>query len=214
MYLALVQRAKGLLRLQQVIRVEVEPGFRVPKLAAFLESAGSGEAKAGIDAPRIMLPAGRHWRWVSQQRRWRKTRAPLRGRHCEIVLRACGLANPQWTPLEAEAPGWMRAGLAAFRLCGEALGEENVYEVFPTASYLQMQRMHGLPALLCNWDEFCRYPRNAKDVMDAATAAYTVALLDEGLAGSIPGGDGLGGILLPGSLDIEANLRGVLEWPE
>jgi hypothetical protein len=107
----------------------------------------------------------------------------------------------------------MRVGLAAFRVCEEVLGRGNVFEVFPTVSYIQTQSMGGLPPLLCEWNQLCKYPRNAKDVLDATAAAYTVALRDEGLASCVPGGDGLGEILVPGRICLEDGLRGVLEWP-
>ena len=54
------------------------------------------------------------------------------GRHCEIVISAHRLANPQWTPLEEDAPEWMLLG---FKLYSALEGHAIVYEVFPTASY-------------------------------------------------------------------------------
>ena len=73
--------------------------------------SGSGEVYVGLDAPRMPLFEKRKWYWNKNKRRWDK-RGSQRGygRHCEVVISAHRIANPQWTTLEAEDPVWMRMG--------------------------------------------------------------------------------------------------------
>jgi len=88
----------------------------------------------GIDAPRLPLSSPRQWYWEGATGRWRRCRAADlgRGRHCEIVIAAHRLANPQWTPHQPPFPRWMELG---FRLFSCLSGRVRVYEVFPSASY-------------------------------------------------------------------------------
>ena len=74
----------------------------------------SGQVYAGIDAPRMPLVSKRQWYWNGTKRRWSRRKAQKgNGRHCEVVISAHRLANPQWTPLEHEAPEWMLLGFQA-----------------------------------------------------------------------------------------------------
>ena len=91
------------------------------------------DVRIGIDAPRQARPEPRRWYWNSRKADWRKRRSSDKGngRHCEVVVAALRLANPQWTPVRKQAPEWMNVGFGLFdRL--EKLGE--TYEVFPSAS--------------------------------------------------------------------------------
>lgn len=95
--------------------------------------SGSGQIVVGIDAPRMPLVSRRNWYWNKNRRRWDKRGSQKGyGRHCEVVISAHRIANPQWTPLETEAPEWMQLGFLLY----EALeGLVTVHEVFPSASY-------------------------------------------------------------------------------
>ncbi len=78
--------------------------------------SGKGQVIVGIDAPRMPLVSRRRWYWNKNKRRWDK-RGSQRGygRHCEVVISAHRIANPQWTPPEAEAPEWMQLGFSFFK---------------------------------------------------------------------------------------------------
>ncbi|MEN8760437.1 MAG: hypothetical protein ABF303_18420 [Desulfobacterales bacterium] len=66
---------------------------------------GSGQIVVGIDAPRVPLTSKRQWYWNGNRLRWDERNAQKGyGRHCEVVISAHRIANPQWAPLEAEAP--------------------------------------------------------------------------------------------------------------
>jgi len=68
-----------------------------------------------IDAPRMPLPAPRNWYWRNKGG-WRRGSGVEKGmgRHCEVVIKSYALANPQWTPLAGNEPGWMRHGFMIF----------------------------------------------------------------------------------------------------
>ena len=92
--------------------------------------AKRGRVAVGIDAPRRPLPRPREHAFRGG--RWRLMRPPGKGRHCEVVIRSLNLANPQWTPMEDEAPAWMRLGFSLFQA---ARGAHRGLEVFPSATY-------------------------------------------------------------------------------
>ena len=92
----------------------------------------TGKAVVGIDAPRMPLISRRKWYWNGNRQRWEKRNAQKGyGRHCEVIISAHRIANPQWTPLKSEAPEWMQLG---FRLYEVLYGLATAHEVFPTAS--------------------------------------------------------------------------------
>jgi predicted nuclease with RNAse H fold len=147
------------------------------------------EVVVGIDAPRLPLHQLRQWKW--HRGTWQHTADQgLRGRHCELVVAAYHLANPQWTPLLDQAQDWMKLGFAIFR-CLDGVGE--AHEVFPTASY----------ALLCGTDQpqvrIClrNFKQGPKDMLDACVAALTVLEFKQGRGMEVGGGDGYGTIVLP-----------------
>ena len=169
--------------------------------------SGSGEVYVGLDAPRMPLFAKRKWYWNKNKRRW-DIRGSQRGygRHCEVVISAHRIANPQWTPLEAEAPEWMQLG---FRFFKALEGLANVHEVFPTASYTMLQ---GNTDVRIDAD-FSACSPGPKDMLDAWVAAATVREFVEGRGAEVGGGDGLGTIILPRPLP-EPVIDEVLDWPE
>ncbi len=130
---------------------------------------------------------------------------PGNGRHCEIVISAHRLANPQWTPFEAAAPEWMKLG---FQLFSALKGLVTVYEVFPTASYALLQ---GNTDIRINAD-FSACQPGPKDMLDAWVAAVTVREFVEGRGTEVGGGDGLGTIILP-CPQPEPVIDAVMEWP-
>lgn len=164
-----------------------------------------GRCHVGIDAPRCLLSRPRHWFWDGIKEEWRPRRRSERGygRHCELVLAACGLANPQWTPLRGHAPDWMKLGVRLF----EALdGLAETYEVFPSASYAQLRDDHQASVTLA----FRGFAPGPKDMLDAYVAAVTVREFVAGRGCRVGGGDGLGEIVLPRPL--KGTLR-VTAWP-
>jgi hypothetical protein len=170
-----------------------------------LEKSGFNEIAFGIDAPRIALAEPREFYWKSDC--WRKRNAKDRGygRHCEVILKALSIANPQWTPLANEAPPWMKLGFKLF----ESLKKfKFVFEVFPSASYLMLKgRKH--PKVSINFANFADGP---KDMLDACISALTVYEYIHGLGSEVGGGDGLGSIVLPTELPVFSS-HPVLIWP-
>lgn len=165
----------------------------------------SGQIYIGIDAPRIPLVSKRQWYWSGAKRKWSLRKAQKgNGRHCEIVVSAHRLANPQWTPLEQDAPEWMLLG---FKLFSALEGHTIVYEVFPTASYACL---HGNSDVRINVD-FSACKPGPKDMLDAWVAAATVREFVEGRGTEVGGGDGLGTIILPRPLPNTINE--VFKWP-
>jgi len=121
-----------------------------------------------------------------------------------VVIKAHGIANPQWTPLAGSAPEWMKVGFRLFELLAARV---DVYEVFPSASYTLLQ-----------WDPSTRvqmsfegFRPGPKDMLDSVVAAATVREFDVGRGASVGGGDGLGEIVLPRPLPHP--IAGVLRWP-
>ena len=165
-----------------------------------------GELAVGIDAPRMGLLAPRSWHW--RRGRWvpRSGKERGYGRHCEVVIKALGLGNPQWTRMESDSPNWMKLGYRLF----ESLEDlADVYEVFPSASYRMLNNAAHPVIPLC-LNGFAGQP---KDMLDACVAAYTVWALLNGRGTEVGGGDGLGTIILPEKLKVPA-AHPVLQWPE
>jgi hypothetical protein len=161
----------------------------------------------GIDAPRMPLPAPRAAYWSRSKSSWRRRSASDRGygRHCEVVVAAYRLGNPQWTPLAGEAPAWMQLGFALF----EALaGVAQVHEVFPSASYAQLAGADSVSFEL----RLCEFAHGPKDMLDAHVAAATVREFAQGRGQAVGGGDGLGAIAL--ARPLPAGPEAVLRWPD
>lgn len=163
------------------------------------------ETAIGIDAPRRPLAVPRPWYWDSRHQNWRPRRRNERGfgRHCEVILRAHGLANPQWTPIDNEVPEWMKIGFNLYRLLD---CYKHLYEVFPSASYKQLCEQ----GMLCQVNLKC-FVMGTKDMLDAYIAAYTVReyLCQRGCA--IGDGDSLGAIIMP--RQILQPIEKVMQWP-
>lgn len=161
----------------------------------------------GIDAPRMALIAPRQWYWVGNKRKWRtKTKRDKGcGRHCEIIVSAHKLANPQWTPLYHEAPDWMLRGFTLFEELGTFLP---TFEVFPTASY---SLLFGVKKVKVHID-FSACLLGPKDMIDALVASVTVREFIRGEGIEVGNGDGLGSIVLPRPLP-NPFLDEVLNWP-
>ena len=166
----------------------------------------SGQIYIGIDAPRTPLVSKRQWYWSGAKRKWNRRKTQKgNGRHCEVVISAHRLANPQWTPLEKDAPEWMLLG---FKLFSALEKLTKVYEVFPTASYACLQ---GNSDVRIDTD-FSECKPGPKDMLDAMVAAVTVREFVNGKGTEVGDGDGLGTIILPRPLP-EPVIREVLEWP-
>lgn len=159
----------------------------------------------GIDAPRMPLPAPRTQCWNGKKRQWIEgTRQKGYGRHAEIIIKALGIANPQWTPIVGQEPAWMKLGFKLFALL------ENIaktYEVFPSASYALLK---GVKDVHISTD-FSECKPGPKDMVDAWVAAATVLEFAEGRGTEVGGGDGFGTIILPRRLP-ESVSKEVLNW--
>jgi len=169
---------------------------------------GPGRCQVGIDAPRRPRPAPRAWHWHGASRAWRPRAAGQsgRGRHCEVVVKALGLGNPQWTPVAAEAPEWMTLG---FRLFTALAARAEVHEVFPSAAYRMLRGRRDVAVTL----DFSAFAAGPKDLLDACVAAATVREYAAGRGCAVGGGDGLGAIVLPGPLPAGAP-PALLDYPE
>jgi len=165
------------------------------------------DVMVGIDAPRQPLPSKRSWFWDGKNNRWRKRGSEKGyGRHCEIVVSAHRIANPQWTPVKGEARPWMELG---FRLFAALEGYAQVHEVFPSASYRLLAEVPDVRLSL----NFSAFHPGPKDMIDACVAAATVREFTAGNGIEVGGGDGFGTIVLPRPLP-EPLIEGVLNWPE
>jgi predicted nuclease with RNAse H fold len=160
----------------------------------------------GIDAPRQPLTSLRKWYWDRNKWRLRRPSEKGYGRHCEIVVKAHGIANPQFTPLKSKAPQWMITGFNVFLALQNIIP---VYEVFPTASYALLQGISDVRIYI----DFSGCKPGPKDMLDAFVAAATVREFVQGRGSEVGGGDGLGTIVLPRPLR-EPVAGGVLSWPE
>jgi predicted nuclease with RNAse H fold len=166
----------------------------------------TSKVAVGIDAPRMPLTSERQWFWSGTKRKWTLREGQKgNGRHCEIVISAHRLANPQWTPLEEAAPEWMKLG---FQLFLNLEGQISVHEVFPTASYALL---HGNTDVRVGID-FSACKPGPKDMLDSWVAAATVREFVEGRGTEVGGGDGLGTIILPRPLP-EPVIDEVMRWP-
>ena len=121
------------------------------------------------------------------------------------MINAHRLANPQWTPLEQDAPEWMQLG---FKFFSALEGHATVYEVFPTASYACLQSNCDVRGDT----DFSECKPGPKDMLDAWVAAATVREFVAGRGTEVGGGDGLGTIILQRPLP-EPVIKEVLEWP-
>ena len=165
---------------------------------------GENVVAFAVDAPRAPLPTPRKWYW--RRNRWRQCRPKDQGagRHCEVVIAAHRLANPQWTPSRPPFPRWMELGFAIFK---GLYSEFEIYEVFPSASY-RMLKGDDLTTITVRVGNFTQGP---KDMLDAYVAAATLREFVQGRGCEVGGGDNLGSIILPRPL--EAPIDGVLKWP-
>lgn len=173
--------------------------------AALLElCARHPQAVFGIDCPRMPLPAPRAWYWQAGAWRARRASEVGHGRHCEVVVKAHAIANPQWTTRAGDAPEWMRLGFRIF----EALAPRaRAHEVFPSATYRMLEGSRDAKLTL----SFEHFRPGPKDMLDATVAALTVREFEADRGCEVGGGDGLGTIVLPRPL---ANpIARVLEWP-
>lgn len=164
-----------------------------------------GDAVFAIDAPRMPLPAPRAWYWRNN-RGWHRGAGNEKGkgRHCEVVIKASNLANPQWTPLAEDAPEWMQHG---FKIFESLQGRARALEVFPSASY-RMLNEGGDVQIAMPLKGFLPGP---KDMLDAVVAAVTGMEFLAGRGQEVGGGDGLGTIVLPRR--ISSDITEVLHWP-
>jgi len=166
----------------------------------------SGRVAVGIDAPRMPLISKREWYWNGGKRQWNQRGSQKgNGRHCEVVISAHRIANPQWTPFEEAAPEWMELG---FQFFSNLEGLVTVHEVFPSASYTLLQ---GNNDVRIDTD-FSACKPGPKDMLDAWVAAATVREFVEGRGAEVGNGDGLGTIILPRPLP-EPVIEEVLRWP-
>lgn len=175
-----------------------------------LESAIAGVilrhpgAAVGIDSPRVPLPAPRRWYWTRDRWRLRRPTEQGFGRHCEVAVKAHGIANPQWTPLAESVPAWMQIG---FRVFESVASRAAAFEVFPTASYRLLASEPDVRVRI----SFQAFEPGPKDVLDAVIAAATVREFSAGRGTAVGGGDGLGEIVLPRPLPNP--IPAVLTWP-
>jgi hypothetical protein len=167
----------------------------------------SGAAAVGIDSPRLPLRTPREWYWDSGKSTWRR-RSPTDkgyGRHCEVAIKALGIANPQWTRPREASPPWMLLGYEVFRAMPAAV---SVHEVFPSASYRLLDDGGEVEVSI----DFSGFARGPKDMLDACIAAVTVREFTMGRGTEVGGGDGMGTIILPRPASTDS-VAGVLNWP-
>jgi hypothetical protein len=173
------------------------------RLAADLSPDG---VAFGIDAPRTGLTTKRSWTWSGAKRRWLPANiGGAVGRHCEIAIKAYGLANPQWTLESTACVPWMQLGFTLFNALEHF---EHVHEVFPSASYRQLAGEQVPPVGLVLRDA----APGPRDLLDALVAAYTVREYLGGRGVAVDGGDDLGTIILPRPLRA-GGPEGALRWP-
>ncbi len=183
---------------------EISQGLR--SLAELLLERGPGGLAVGIDAPRMGLPAPRAWYWRKGAWVPRSGNERGYGRHCEVAVKSLGLGNPQWTRLAKDSPPRMQLGYRLFATLKELVA---VYEVFPSASYRMLNEAAHPPIPLC----LKGFAGQAKDMLDACVAAYTVWAFENGLGSAVGGGDRLGTIVLPEKLPVPES-HPVLRWPD
>ena len=167
-------------------------------------------AVVGIDAPRMPLPAPRQHYWNGRERNWRSSRNTDRGfgRHCEVVIAACELARPQWTPtINTNLPHWMAQGFELFASLRHA--GIRVEEVFPSAAYRMLDDERNIFITM----PLSGFLPGPKDMLDAVVAAFALREYIQGRGCEVGGGDGLGTIVLPRSVD-HPNFDLVSTWPD
>lgn len=177
------------------------------ELTQRIQHEGIDRLLIGIDAPRQHRPALREYYWDRKNTTWRP-RKPSEvgyGRHCEVVVKAAKLANPQWTPVAGNCPEWMELGFSLF----EALVKigASVHEVFPSASYSMLEGERHPPVSI----DFSAFRPGKTDMIDACIAAYTMIEFDQG-RGCEVGDDGLGTIVLPRALSERIPVE-LLQYP-
>ena len=182
-------------------------GTRLRSVAKNLDENSRSTVAVGIDAPRKACEQPREYFWDRATNSWRLRKPHERGygRHCEVVIKALGLGNPQWTPFGDDAPEWMLLGFEVFRVFQEFVC---VCEVFPTASYRMLEDDTEIKAHL----SFAHFSRGPKDMLDACTAAVTVREFVQGRGTEVGGGDCMGTIILPKPISDSA-ISQVLNWP-
>jgi hypothetical protein len=129
------------------------------------------------------MSAPRQWYWDGAAARWRPRRSTDggNGRHCEVVIAAHRLANPQWTPYRPPFPERMRLGFAMFAALQD---RAPVYEVFPSASYTMLEDDPPL-RIGVRLKDFAPGP---KDMLDVYVAAATVREFAQGRGCAVGGG--------------------------
>lgn len=173
--------------------------------AVVVRLAAHAVVDVGIDAPRMPLPGPRPW--ALEGGRW--VRAPRdTGRHAELVVKALGLANPQWTPQVGRVPPWMALGFSLFAALDDIAGV-TTHEVFPSLSYTMFEAQ-GAPRATLPLGAFVPGP---KDMLDAVVAAVSVREFIAGRGVEVGGGDGLGTIVLPRPLSSTQASHAALAWP-
>ncbi len=172
-----------------------ERAARIRSLVEEVARGNPGCIAIGIDSPRVVRTCPRKYYADTKRQRW-KHRAPKEkghGRHCEIVIKALGIANPQWTPIGPEIPSdkeWIRVGAALFQALSDF---PHVYEVFPSASYALLSGNERARVDI----DFSAFQPGPKDMLDACVAALTVGEYLDGNGCALGNADGLGSIILP-----------------
>jgi hypothetical protein len=163
---------------------------------------GCSPLAVGIDAPRAPLNSPRPWYWNGPRARWRPCRSSDggNGRHCEIVIAAHRLANPQWTPCRPPSrmdATWFRLVCLPCRTRVVAKFSVRIVRAAGGGSPLRI----GV-----RLNEFAQGPKDSS--MPARLPPRFGSLQGRGCA--VGGGDGLGQIILPRPLPkpIEEVLRG------
>jgi hypothetical protein len=136
-----------------------------------LENNGIEPVAIGIDSPRVPLTAPRQYFWDGIRTRWRERRDGEQGygRHCEVVLKALNIANPQWTPIKENCPPWMELGFDLFSSL-ENRKRVEIFEVFPTASYAILKGCLNPKVTI----DFSNFDSGPKDMIDACISAVIV----------------------------------------
>ena len=159
------------------------------------EENGAAHLAIGIDAPRIPLSSPRKYFWKGSKWIQKTSREKGLGRHCEVVIKALNIGNPQWTPLKDKIPAWMQLG---FDLFEHLKNRKHVFEVFPSAAYKLLEKKEH-PKVLISFNNFIDGP---KDMLDACVSAFTVHQYLLGHGSEVGGGDRMGTIILPTSLPV------------
>lgn len=143
----------------------------------------------GIDAPRMPIKKLRSRNFNKQTNSWTENSDAKVGRECEVIIKSCGIANPQWTRTLNDSPDWMKLGFSIYKSLKDF---PFVYEVFPSASYKMLEKENLAYELCLN-----NFTGGIKDMLDASVAAITVYEFVYGRGCEVGGDDGLGTIVLP-----------------